>query len=267
MTELELRAGVIKIARSWLGKNEADGSYQVILDIYNAHRPLPRNYRLTPRDPWCAGTLSAMAIVTGLTRILPVECSCSRMIAQLRAMRAWVENDAYHPSAGDLLFYDWDDSSPGNPQDNRGAPEHVGIVERVKTGKITVIEGNKDRTVARRILPVNGRFIRGYGTPNYAQEAASRSIDELAHIQVLNSPAYWRQMLLFDKIPHLGLLLCKASSVIRTADARAATAEEGLTKLVQAGIIDTPDYWRAKMESDQAVGELMKALGGAVPMP
>lgn len=263
MTELELRADVVKTAQSWLGKNEADGSFQVILDLYNAHRPLPRNYRLTKQDPWCAGTLSALAIANGLTRILPVECSCSRMIAQLRALDAWVERDSYHPSAGDLLFYDWDDSSADSSQDNRGAPEHVGVVEQVNNGHITVIEGNKDRAVARRVLPINGRFIRGYGTPNYALEAAFRSIDELSRIQVLNTPAYWRQILLFDQVPHLGLLLCKASSVIHTASPRTDTAEEGLEALVQAGIIDSPDYWRKAAQSHPVVGELLKALGGA----
>lgn len=263
MTELELRASVIKVARSWLGKKESDGSFQDILNIYNAHRPLPRGYRLTNRDPWCAGTVSAIAIVTGLTRILPVECSCSRMISQLRAMDAWVENDAHLPSKGDLLFYDWDDSSPGTNQDNHGAPEHVGIVERVKKGKITVIEGNKNRMVARRTLPVNGRFIRGYGAPDYAQEAAARSVDELSHIQVLNSPDYWRQVLLFDSVPHLGLLLCKAASTLRAGGPRAATTEQGLSNLVQAGIVDSPDYWQSAAQQYPAVGELIKALGGA----
>ena len=65
-------------------------------------------------------------------------------------------------------MYDWDDSGLG---DNRGNPDHVGIVEQVVGGTITIIEGNKGGAVARRKLAVNGRYIRGYCTPDYAGKA------------------------------------------------------------------------------------------------
>lgn len=65
-------------------------------------------------------------------------------------------------------MYDWDDSGLG---DNRGNPDHVGVVEQVVGGTITIIEGNKGGAVARRKLAVNGRYIRGYCTPDYAGKA------------------------------------------------------------------------------------------------
>ena len=86
------------------------------------------------------------------------------MIAAFQAMDRWVENDAYIPSPGDYIFYDWDDTGAG---DCTGWPEHVGIVISVSGDVIKVIEGNKDDAVGYREIKVNGRYIRGYGVPDY----------------------------------------------------------------------------------------------------
>ena len=45
---------VIEQAKSWLGKNEADGSHKAIIDIYNAHKPLAQGYKVKYTDSWCA---------------------------------------------------------------------------------------------------------------------------------------------------------------------------------------------------------------------
>ena len=86
------------------------------------------------------------------------------MIAAFQAMDRWVENDAYIPSPGDYIIYDWDDTGAG---DCTGWPEHVGIVISVSGDVIKVIEGNKDDAVGYREIKVNGRYIRGYGVPDY----------------------------------------------------------------------------------------------------
>ena len=69
-------------------------------------------------------------------------------------------------------MYDWDDSGQG---DNRGAPEHVGMVEAVDQtrGTMTIIEGNmgSGSVVGRRTVPIGGRYIRGYCCPDYASKA------------------------------------------------------------------------------------------------
>lgn len=51
----------------------------------------------------------------------------------------------------------------------------MGIVTEVSGGSITVIEGNMSDAVGYRHLSVNGRYIRGYGVPNYASKATSGS--------------------------------------------------------------------------------------------
>ena len=106
------------------------------------------------------------------------------MIALFQKLGKWIENDAYVPSPGDVIFYDWQDSGSG---DNTGWPDHVGIVETISGSTITVIEGNKSNAVGRRTLQVNGKYIRGYGVPKYSSDSAvptpvtpAKTVDELA---------------------------------------------------------------------------------------
>ena len=161
------RQKIVAMAASFIGYKESDGSHRKIIDIYNAHKPLAQNYAVKYTDAWCATFVSAMAIKCGLTDIVPTECSCSRMIQLYKNLGAWCENDAHTPKPGDVIFYDWQDSGIG---DNTGAPDHVGIVEKVTGSTITVIEGNKSNAVGRRELKVNGRYIRGYGLPKYRDD-------------------------------------------------------------------------------------------------
>lgn len=71
---------IVRQAEKWIGKNEKDGSYKEIIDIYNSHTPLARGYRMTTQDAWCAAFVSAVAIKCGATNIIPTECSCIKMI-------------------------------------------------------------------------------------------------------------------------------------------------------------------------------------------
>ena len=179
---------VVEQAKAWLGLKESDGSHKQIIDIYNSQKPLPVNYKLKYTDAWCAGFVSAVVVKLGYTDIIPTECGCQRMIELFKKKGIWVENDAHVPSPGDIIFYDWQDDGKG---DNVGHSDHVGIVEKVANGKITVIEGNCSNSVKRRNLAVNGQYIRGYGVPKYDVENAvaapvptptpvAKTIDELA---------------------------------------------------------------------------------------
>lgn len=164
------RQAMIAKMQSWIGKNEVDGSFREIIDIYNSHTPRARGYKLKYSDEWCAGTVSAAAIATGNTNAVPLEVSCHYMIEGAKAKGIWVENDAYVPQGGDIILYDWQDSGVG---DNTGNPDHVGVVEYTSGGVIHVIEGNNGEKVARRELSVNGRYIRGFIVPKYSNNTAS----------------------------------------------------------------------------------------------
>lgn len=169
------RNTVVKQAQKWIGLKESDGSYMTIVNTYNNHKPLAQGYKLKASDSWCAAFVSAVSIKCGYTAIIPTECSCPRMITLLKNLREWQENDAYKPSAGDIIFYDWDDSGTGN---NTGTPDHVGIVEKVSGSTITVIEGNKNNAVGRRTLQVNGKYIRGYGVPKYRNSSNADGLSD-----------------------------------------------------------------------------------------
>ena len=161
---------VLAQARAWIGRNEADGTHKGIIDVYNGHTPIARGYKVKYTDAWCATFVSAVAIKCGATDIIPTECGCGQMVALFQAMGEWQESDSRTPDPGDVIFYDWDDTGAG---DCTGWPDHVGIVESVSGGSITVIEGNINNAVGRRVLAVNGRYIRGYGVPRYSVESGA----------------------------------------------------------------------------------------------
>lgn len=165
MTENEARSLFVGTAAKYIGYSEASGKHRQIIDIYNSRTPLPRNYKVTYTDAWCATFVSAMAIKCGMANIIPRECSCYFQVEAFKQMERWQENDGYIPKPGDIIYYDWQDNGKG---DDTGVPDHVGIVESVSGGVITVIEGNKNDSVERRKIAVDGTCIRGYGLPNFA---------------------------------------------------------------------------------------------------
>ena len=168
MTEQELRNKVVSTAKKYLGCNERDGSHKKIIDTYNAHKPLARGYAVKYADPWCATYVSAVAILCGLTGIMPTECSCSKMLELYKKKGRWMEADNYTPKIADVVMYDWGDSGKG---DNTGAPDHVGIVAYISGNTMKIVEGNISDSVNYRTLSVNGKYIRGYCLPDYASKA------------------------------------------------------------------------------------------------
>ena len=168
MTESQIREKVVATAKAWIGYNEADGSHRQIVDVYNSHRPLARGYALRYTDAWCAGFVSAVAIKLGLTDIMPTEVGVGNMIDLYRKLGRWKEQDSYIPSPADVIMYAWGDSGAG---DCASGASHVGIVTSCDGKTITVIEGNKNNAVGYREIAVNGRYIRGFGLPDYASKA------------------------------------------------------------------------------------------------
>lgn len=165
------RQKVVDLALSWVGKNEKDGSYKEIIDIYNNFSgPFPRGVRMQYGWAWCACTWSALAVSLSYTEVMPIEISCGELINRAKEMGCWQENDGYIPSPADGILYDWDDNGAG---DNAGWPDHVGTVEycNPNAGYITAIEGNYSDSVKKRTISINGKYIRGFITPKYTDNS------------------------------------------------------------------------------------------------
>lgn len=169
--EMRSRSEVVNLAHSWIGKNVSDGTYKEIVDIYNSFPgPFPRGIKMQYGWPWCACTWSAIGIALGYTDVMPIEISCGELTKRAKEMDCWQENDGYIPSPADGILYDWDDNGIG---DNTGWPDHVGTVDycNPQAGYMTVVEGNYGNAVKKRTISINGKYIRGFITPNYSDDS------------------------------------------------------------------------------------------------
>lgn len=182
------RQKVVDLVKSWIGKKESDGSYKSIIDIYNGYKgTLPRGIKMQYGWAWCACTWSAIAIKLGYTKIMPIEISCYYIIEAAKKMNCWQEKDGYIPQPGDGILYDWQDSGSGN---NTGSPDHIGVVVEVNVedGYMVVVEGNHNDSVKKRTVAINGKYIRGFITPAYtdnavknASQSSGKSVNKIAH--------------------------------------------------------------------------------------
>lgn len=169
------REEIVNEAKKYIGFNEANKSFEIIIDGYNEIEPLPRNYRVKYSDPWCATFISFLAKKCKALDIIPAECSCGKMIIAANKMGIYNENDEYKPKIGDIILYDWNDKGKG---DCVGYPDHVGLVSRLSKTSFTVIEGNKSNMVSTRTLGYNARYIRGWILPKYSSSPANSSVSK-----------------------------------------------------------------------------------------
>lgn len=247
MKEQELRKKFVDVMAGWIGIKEGSTGHKDILNIYNAIKPLPRGYKMTTKDSWCAATVSAAASVAGILSIVPAECSCTKMIEGFQKLGTWVEDDHYIPESGDIIFYDWEDNGKG---DNRGAVDHVGVVYDVTNGLIIVIEGNKGGKpdcVGKRAIVVNGKYIRGYGVPNYASLAETdgeRIMKLIRNDGIVSDFDYWRDVIdgkiiaSGNNVRHL-LENCHSQLLSLTK----TVGDKTILQVVGDGVVTSDQYW------------------------
>lgn len=159
---------VLNVMRSWLGYSEYNGKFKQIIDLYNSVKPLPRGYAVKYTDEWCDTTVSAAGIKAGAQDLIGRECGCEQHINIFKQKGIWIENGSIRPQPGDIILYNWGDST----QENNGYADHIGFVESVSGNTITTIEGNKNMSVERRNIPVGWGYIRGYARPKYGTSSS-----------------------------------------------------------------------------------------------
>lgn len=152
---------VLNVFKSWNGAREGGETHKNILAIYNNHKPLARNYRVTTKDSWCATSVSAAFIKAGAVDAIKggTECSCGKMVELAKRNGLWDGNWKRVPAVGDIVMYDWNKK--------HGWPEHVGIVTAVNGSSFTVIEGNKNDMVGYRTVSTGSASIAGFIRPAY----------------------------------------------------------------------------------------------------
>lgn len=161
ITSAETRQALIDKAFTYLGVHEGEAAHKEIVNTYN---DATSGYNVKYTDSWCATFVSAMFVKCGLTSITALECSCGRQVELWQKMGVWIENDAYVPKPGDIIYYHWNCTVSG---DCKTWPGHVGIVVSCVDGFITVIEGNTSDSVGLRYRTVDESCIRGYASPKY----------------------------------------------------------------------------------------------------
>lgn len=160
------RDDIVRVAKSYIGTVGGSINHAEIISIFNSVKPF--GYTAHKSDPWCSEFVSACAIQAfgkkTAKKYFPLSAACLYMINKAKEMNIWVESDKYVPAKGDFLIYSWSDNGKGECKKGN---DHVGIVEYYKDGIIHMIEGNYSNRVKRRTVPVNGRYIRGFVTPDY----------------------------------------------------------------------------------------------------
>lgn len=112
-------------------------------------------YGFDSRVEWCACFVSWCANEAGLLEkgMIPKFSYCPTGIQWFKTHNRWLVN-GQTPKVGYIIFFDWE-------QD--GISDHVGIVESVKNGIITTIEGNSNNECKRNTYLINSNVIVGYG--------------------------------------------------------------------------------------------------------
>lgn len=151
-------AKLVSNAKKYIGLNEHDGSYKILIDTYNKLDPLPLGYRVKYSDAWCAAGLTAIFMLSGMKHLVPAECGVQRMLEKAKSAGCTEINSCADALPGDILFYDWNKD---------GFRDHVGIIENIIGSVFTVIECNYNDSVGRRVINKKSPTINGIIRPAY----------------------------------------------------------------------------------------------------
>ena len=135
---------------TYIGTKEGSNMHAAICAAYNSMPALPRGYRLSTTDPWCAGFASAMWWLFNKNHWFPYECSCTQMILLAKQEGTFYKEPI--DEVGWLIFYDWE---------RDGSPDHVGYIVGKTSSTIDVIEGNYSNAVRRRTIASDSKSIYG----------------------------------------------------------------------------------------------------------
>lgn len=141
------REEIVSIAKTYVGIKEGSAEHKAIVDEYNSIVPLPRGYKLTYTDSWCAAFVSVVMKRAGITDF-PFECGVSEMLSKAGAEGLVIGK--VQPKIGDCIVYTY---------------SHVGIVSSVNGVNIQTIEGNASDSVMEISRKWTDNNVRTFFTP------------------------------------------------------------------------------------------------------
>ena len=123
-------------------------------------------YGFESRVEWCACFVSWCANECDYldSGVIPKFAGCVNGVQWFKDRGQW-QDGSFEPSAGQIIFFDWDNKGSSGPQD--GQSDHVGIVEKCENGIVYTIEGNSGDSCRQNQYPVGYYEILGYGIPAF----------------------------------------------------------------------------------------------------
>lgn len=150
--------------KKYLDTKEGSSKHRKIVDMFNSSKL--KTFPISYDDAWCSAFISAMAIESGCTDIIPISANCDEMYKKGVVMGIAIPKNKWIPKMGDIVFYDWN---------LNGELDHVGIVETMSKNIIHVLEGNKNDSVAYRDINYKNATITKIIRPRYKSVSKKKS--------------------------------------------------------------------------------------------
>lgn len=154
----------LDIGKKYLGTKKGSSKHKKIVDMFNSCKL--KTFPISYSDAWCSAFISAMAIESGCTDIIPISANCDEMYKKGVVMGIAIPKDKWIPKMGDIVFYDWN---------LNGELDHVGAVETMSKNIIHVLEGNKNDSVAYRDINYKNATITKIIRPHYKTVSKKKS--------------------------------------------------------------------------------------------
>lgn len=154
---------LVAVAKTQLGYKESDLDF--IVDSEGVKHGYTRygHWYGARYSEWCAMFASFCLNYAQIPEsYFPQDSNCANWVSTLKYLDLYQSAEDYEPTAGDLVFFDWE---------NDGRADHVGIVIAVNGSEITTIEGNVGNGVGERSYNLAGENdILGFGCLSAAYE-------------------------------------------------------------------------------------------------
>lgn len=154
---------LVAVAKTQLGYKESDLDF--IVDSEGVKHGYTRygHWYGARYSEWCAMFASFCLNYAQIPEsYFPQDSNCANWVSTLKYLDLYQSAEDYEPTAGDLIFFDWE---------NDGRADHVGVVIAVNGSEITTIEGNVGNGVGERSYNLAGENdILGFGCLSAAYE-------------------------------------------------------------------------------------------------